>query len=157
MALRAGLLIAAIILLLDQATKVYVLEWLMQPPQSIPVTSFFALVLTWNRGMSFGMLNMDAAWVPWVLGGVTVAVTIALFVWLSRARGWATVLGLALVIGGALGNLIDRILYGAVVDFILLHYEGWRWPAFNVADTAITLGVIALLLVSLFAGRESPK
>lgn len=157
MALRAGLLIAAIILLLDQATKVYVLEWLMQPPQAIPVTSFFALVLTWNRGMSFGMLNMDAAWVPWVLGGVTIAVTIVLIVWLTRTRRWPTALGLALVIGGALGNLIDRVLYGAVVDFILLHYEGWRWPAFNVADTAITLGVIALLWDSLFAGRESPK
>ncbi|MCW5774046.1 MAG: signal peptidase II [Rhodospirillaceae bacterium] len=157
MKLRAGLVLALIVLFLDQVTKVAILEWVMQPPRTIAVTGFFALVLVWNRGMSFGMLNTGDPAVPWILGALSVAVAVALIWWLARAQRWLVVVGVALVLGGALGNLIDRALYGAVVDFLLLHAGDWHWPAFNLADSAITLGVAALLWDSLFAGRESRK
>jgi signal peptidase II len=84
-------------------------------------------------------------------------VAIGLVWWLARARHWLVVVALGLVLGGAIGNLIDRVLYGAVVDFVSVHAGGWYFPAFNVADSAITLGVIALLWDSLFTKPESPK
>lgn len=157
MALRSGLLVAALVLLLDLVSKLAILEWIDPPAQGIPLTGFLAIVLVWNRGMSFGMLNTDAAAVPWILGGLAIAVSIALVWWLKRADRRLVVAGLGLVLGGAVGNLLDRVQYGAVVDFILLHYRGWQWPAFNVADSAIFLGVVCLLWDSLFGPRESPK
>jgi signal peptidase II len=138
-------------------TKLAIVEWVMQPPRTVAVTGFLGLVLVWNRGMSFGLFNTGDPLVPWVLAGVTIAVSIALLWWLARARRWLVVVGLGLVLGGALGNLIDRLVYGAVVDFVLLHVGTWSWPAFNLADSAISLGVVALLWDSLFAGRESRK
>lgn len=157
MALRAGLLVALVMLLLDLATKLAILEWIDPPPQGIPVTGFFAIVLVWNRGMSFGMLNTGDPAVPWILGAVAIAVSIALIWWLAHARRRLVVAGLGLVLGGAIGNLVDRALYGAVVDFLLLHAGRWQWPAFNVADSAITAGVCCLLWDSLFGPRESPR
>jgi signal peptidase II len=157
MAIRSGLLVAVLVLLLDLVSKLAILEWIDPPAQGIPLTSFLAIVLVWNRGMSFGMLNTDSAIVPWILGGLALAVSIALVWWLKRADRRLVIAGLGLVLGGALGNLIDRLQYGAVVDFILLHYGRWAWPAFNVADSAIFLGVVCLLWDSLFGPRESPK
>jgi len=157
MALRAGLLVAVLVLLLDFVTKLAILEWIKPPPQGIPLTDFLAIVLVWNRGMSFGMLNTGDPAVPWILGAVSVSVSAALIWWLARARRWPVVAGLGLVLGGAVGNLADRVLYGAVVDFILLHAGRWQWPAFNVADSAISVGVVFLLWDSLFGSRESPK
>ena len=157
MALRAGLLVAVLVLLLDFVTKLIILEWIAPPPQGIALTDFLAIVLVWNRGMSFGMLNTGDPAVPWILGTVSVAVSAALIWWLARAQRWLVVAGLGVVLGGAVGNLADRVLYGAVVDFILLHAGRWQWPAFNVADSAITVGVVCLLWDSLFGPRESPK
>jgi signal peptidase II len=157
MALRAGLLLAVLVLFLDQVSKLAILEGLKPPPAGISLTGFLAIVLVWNRGMSFGMFNVGDPIVPWILGAVTIAVAVGLVWWLARARRWLVVAGLGLVLGGALGNLIDRLLYGAVVDFILLHAGRWHWPAFNLADSAITLGVIALLWDSLFGARESRR
>lgn len=157
MVLRAGLLVAALVLLLDQASKLAILEWINPPPEGIPLTSFLAIVLVWNRGMSFGMLNTGDAAVPWILGGVAVAVSVSLVWWLARSPRRLVAVGLGLVLGGALGNLADRLLYGAVVDFVLLHAGRWSWPAFNVADSAISVGVICLLWDSLFGPRESRK
>lgn len=157
MALRSGLLLAVLVLFLDQVSKLAILEWVKPPPAGISLTGFLAIVLVWNRGMSFGMFNVGDPVVPWILGAVTVAVAVGLVWWLARARRWLVVAGLGLVLGGALGNLIDRLLYGAVVDFVLLHAGRWHWPAFNLADSAITVGVIALLWDSLFGARESRK
>lgn len=158
MGLRAGLFLAVLVLFLDQVSKLAILEWVMQPAdRRIVVTGFLALVLVWNRGMSFGLFNTGDPLIPWLLAAVTVAVSIALVWWLARAQRWLVVAGVGLVLGGALGNLVDRVLYGAVVDFVLLHAGRWSWPAFNLADSAITLGVVALLWDSLFAGRESRK
>lgn len=157
MALRSGLLVAVLVLLLDLVSKLAILEWIEPPAQGIPLTGFLAIVLVWNRGMSFGMFNTGDPAVPWILGALAVAVSIALVWWLKRADRRMVVAGVGLVLGGAVGNLLDRVLYGAVVDFVLLHYRGWQWPAFNVADSAIFLGVVCLLWDSLFGPRESPK
>ena len=158
MGLRAGLFLAVLVLFLDQVSKLAILEWVMQPAdRRVVLTGFLALVLVWNRGMSFGLFNTGDPLIPWILGAITVAVAIALVWWLARAQRWLVVAGVGLVLGGALGNLVDRVLYGAVVDFVLLHAGRWSWPAFNLADSAITLGVVALLWDSLFAARESRK
>jgi signal peptidase II len=157
MGLRAGLFLAILVLLLDQVTKLAILEWVQPPPAGVSITGFLAIVLVWNRGMSFGLFNTGEPLVPWILGALAVAVAIGLVWWLAKAQRWLVIVGVSLVLGGAVGNLIDRLLYGAVVDFVLLHAGDWRFPAFNVADSAITLGVIALLWDSLFTGQESRK
>lgn len=157
MGLRAGLFLAILVLLLDQVTKLAILEWVKPPAAGISITGFLAIVLVWNRGMSFGMFNSGDPLVPWILGAIAIAVAVGLVWWLARARQRLVIVGLGLVLGGAVGNLVDRFVYGAVVDFVLLHAGSWHWPAFNVADSAITLGVIALLWDSLFGARESRK
>jgi signal peptidase II len=157
MKLRGGLVLALVVLFLDQISKVGIVEWIKPPPAGITLTGFFSIVLVWNRGMSFGMLNTGAAAVPWILGGLTIVVAVALIWWLARTQRWLMAVGIGLVLGGALGNLIDRLVHGAVVDFLLLHAGRWQWPAFNLADSAITIGVAALLWDSLFTTRESPK
>lgn len=157
MGVRAGLFLAIVVLLLDQVTKLAILEGVKPPAAGISITGFLAIVLVWNRGMSFGMFNVGDPLVPWVLGALSLAVAIGLVWWLARARRWMVIAGLGLVLGGAIGNLIDRFLYGAVVDFVLFHAGRWQFPAFNLADSAITLGVIALFWDSLFGVRESRK
>ena len=157
MGLRAGLFLAILVLFLDQVSKLAILEFVAPPAAGIPLTGFLAIVLVWNRGMSFGMLNSGDPLVPWILGALAVAVSIGLIWWLARAHRWLVIAGLGLVLGGAIGNLVDRLLYGAVVDFVLLHAGRWQWPAFNLADSAITLGVLALLWDSLFGAQESRK
>ena len=157
MGIRAGLFLAILVLLLDQVTKLAILEWVKPPAAGVSITGFLAIVLVWNRGMSFGMFNTGDPLVPWILGAISIAVAVALIWWLARAQRGLVIAGLGLVLGGAVGNLVDRFVYGAVVDFVLLHAGTWRWPAFNVADSAITLGVIALLWDSLFGAQESRK
>jgi signal peptidase II len=142
---RFGLAVAALVLIADQATKVWILD-LMQPPRRIEVTGFFDLVLIWNPGISFGLLGEGAGWQPWLLSAFAVVVAGGLVYWLVTGRlSRLPSLGIGLIVGGALGNVVDRMRFGAVVDFVDLHAGGWHWPAFNVADSAITLGVLALL------------
>jgi signal peptidase II len=148
--LTGGLVLAAAMIALDQITKWWILLSVMQPPQVIELTPFFNLVLTWNRGVSFGMFDTNATAAPYILSAVAVLVVIALVVWLSRGPGRFVAGGLGLIIGGAVGNVI---LHGAVVDFLDVHVAGYHWPAFNVADSCITVGAAVLILDSLFAGR----
>jgi signal peptidase II len=154
---RFGLLYALAVVVLDQVTKWWILAGVMNPPTVIPVTPFFNLVLVWNRGISFGVLNQASAWVPWVLSAVALAICVGLFIWLRRVDGKLLATALGLVIGGALGNLVDRLRFGAVVDFLDVHAAGFHWPAFNVADAAITIGVGILLIDALIAGRDERK
>jgi len=151
---RTGLLIALVVLVADQASKIAVLDFFAGSPQAVPVTSFFNLVLVWNRGVSFGMLDSAGAGVPWLLSGLALAVVVGLLYWLARAEHRLTAIGLGLVIGGALGNVIDRIRFGAVVDFLDFHAFGWHWPAFNVADASIVVGAGLLLVDGLLASRR---
>lgn len=152
----AGLGLALLILVLDQATKVWALGALANPPVRIPVTGWWEMVLVWNYGVSFGLFG-DGALPPLVLAAITAAIAGGVAVWLLRARTWAAVLATGLILGGAVGNIIDRLVYGAVVDFVRWHAYGYGWPVFNLADAAITLGVGMLIAESLFGGGSTPK
>lgn len=145
-----GLLLALAVIVLDQASKWWIVNIVMTPPQSIEIMPFFNLVLAWNRGISFSMLQYETDVMPYVLSMVALGVVLVLVRWLQHAaRGW-TILGLGLVIGGALGNVVDRLRFGAVVDFLDFHAAGVHFPAFNLADSAISLGVVVLLIDGLF-------
>ncbi len=151
-----GLIVSAAVLALDQVTKWWVVFTVMQPPRIIEVTPFFNLVLGWNYGISFGFLNSAPALAQWLLPMVVVVITSALGVWLYRTDRLQPAVALGLVIGGAIGNLIDRLRFGAVADFLDFHAFGVHWPAFNAADSAITVGAVALILDSLFVGDKKP-
>lgn len=140
---------AVLVLVLDQLTKWWILAAVMTPPRRIPVTGFFDLVLVLNRGVSFGVLGGAPAWVGAALIVFAVVLSILLSVWMWRADSRLLATALGCVIGGALGNVIDRVRFGAVVDFLDFHIAGYHWPAFNVADSAITVGVVLLILESL--------
>ena len=143
--------------MLDQLTKWLILDVVMQPPRLITVTGFFNIVLAWNRGVSFSMFQSGSAAGPWILAAVALAISIALGVWLTRQRRLVPALALGLIIGGALGNVIDRLRFGAVVDFLDFHAAGYHFPAFNVADSGITVGVALLIIDGLFAKDDRPK
>lgn len=140
-----GFAAAVVALCADWLTKAVVLDHAHMLPWPV-IQDFFAWVLVWNYGMSFSFLNDPTLWWgPWLLGAVAVA-AVAWFVhWLGESRRWTHQLGLGLIIGGAIGNLLDRIQHGAVVDFILVYHGTWSFPAFNLADSCITVGVILLL------------
>ncbi|MDF1719068.1 MAG: signal peptidase II [Minwuia sp.] len=146
------------LIILDQATKVWLIgvmeargfaAWELLP--------FFNLVMVWNPGVSFGLFGGGPAETRWILAAVNVAVSIMLLIWLLRAENRMQRLALAAVIGGALGNALDRLIYGRVADFFDFHVAGWHWPAFNVADMAISCGVVILLLDSLFGRSDKGK
>ena len=149
--LRLGLAVAALVVVLDQLTKWAILTWL---ERAIDLTPFFNLVVVWNRGVSFGMLDSDGALAPWLLSGLALVVVALLLVWLRRVDHRLTAAGLGLIIGGAIGNVIDRVRFGAVIDFLDFHALGWHWPAFNVADSAICVGAALLLVDGLLMSRR---
>lgn len=146
----AGFALALLVLAADQATKWIVLLGVMQPPQAIAVTPFFNLVLVWNQGVSFGMLANSADLTRWGLTGLAVIVSAGLAIWLLRCTDRLTSLALGAIIGGALGNAIDRVVHGAVVDFLDVHLAGYHWPAFNLADSAIIVAAVTLIVQSMF-------
>lgn len=153
-------LIATEIILLDQWSKAYILDWYQHGDFPIEITSFFNIVLTWNRGVSFGMLHSMQEWMPTLLIGLTSGIVLVMAVWLARAREKHVILALGCVIGGAIGNIIDRIRFGAVVDFLDFHAHGYHWPAFNLADSTIFIGVVILIIGSIVyrhPDREEPK
>lgn len=155
--LRFGLLVALAVLVADQATKWAVLGPIdldARMPGIIEVTGFFNLVMVRNYGVSFGMFADDAGTTRWALVVLALGVTAALLVWLRRVERRFPAAAIGLVIGGAVGNVIDRLRFGAVVDFLDLHVLGYHWPAFNVADSAITIGVVLLVADGLF-GRPA--
>ena len=152
-----GLAIAAVIVVLDQLSKWWVVEVVMNPPRTIEVTPFFNLVMGWNRGVSFGLFNTGSAVTVWLLPALAVAIVVVLAVWLSRVDRLLLGAALGSIIGGAVGNVIDRLRYGAVADFLDVHAMGYHWPAFNLADTMITVGAAVLIFDSLFVRAEPGK
>lgn len=148
-----GLAIVVAALALDQLTKWIILTHVMNPPRLIPVSPFFNLTLGLNRGVSFGMLSERFGGTPWMLIALSGIIVAILFVWLARAGGTIEALGLGAIIGGAAGNIVDRVRFGGVVDFLDFHVRDWHWPAFNTADAAIASGV-ALLLLDAFLNRR---
>jgi signal peptidase II len=151
---RLGLAVALVLLALDQLTKWVALDLLDLAAQPIAVTPFFNLVMVWNKGVSFGMLDSLGTLAPWLLWGLALAVVIALLIWLRRSEHAMMAIGLGLVIGGALGNVIDRLRYGAVVDFLDFHLAGYHWPAFNFADAGICVGAGLIVVDGLLAPRR---
>jgi signal peptidase II len=150
-------LLAAVVITLDQLTKWVILEVVMQPVQTFEITGFFNIVLAFNRGVSFGLFGTDTIWMPYVLSAVAVAIVIGLLIWLRGQKHGINAVAVGLVVGGAVGNVIDRIRFGVVVDFLDFHLAGWHWPAFNVADSAIFLGVALLMFGSLFGHASKSK
>jgi signal peptidase II len=142
------LVLSAAVVALDQATKLAVRS-LLRAGDEVVVTGFFSLVLTFNSGAAFSFLRDAAGWQRYLFSGVAI-VAAAFIVWLLRRGGdrWYCT-GLALILGGALGNLLDRLALGRVVDFLLFHWQRWYYPAFNIADSAITIGAALLLLEAL--------
>ena len=147
---RLGLGLAFATMALDQLTKWWIVNFVMNPPSVIEVTPFFNLVLGLNRGVSFGMFSSGSNLSRWLLTALALAIVCALALWLWRAeKPWLAV-ALGLIIGGAIGNVIDRAMVGAVVDFLDFHVADYHWPTFNVADMAITCGAAVLIWDSVF-------
>jgi signal peptidase II len=150
-----GLGIATLVLLADQLHKAWMLDvYDIGAKGTVTLTPFFDLVLVWNQGVSYGLLAQRTELGRWGLILFAFAVAIALVVWLARITSPLATAAIGLIIGGAVGNAVDRILYGAVADFFSLHAFGFEWYVFNIADTAIVAGVVGLLYESLFGGHK---
>jgi len=143
------------IIVLDFATKLWI-QHVLRPGDEIVLTGFASLVLTFNAGAAFSFLAGASGWQRWFFAGIAVAATVVIIALLRRGGSRWHRVGLALILGGALGNLWDRLTLGAVVDFLLLHYGEWFFPAFNVADSAITVGAGLLILDSFLLRRPAP-
>ncbi|MGY9061378.1 MAG: signal peptidase II [Rhodospirillales bacterium] len=150
-----GLGLAALVAALDQLSKWVIVAHVMNPPVQIEVTSFFNLVLAHNRGVSFGMFAAGSELGKWILVGLALMISGFLVRWLFQSSSPFSIIALGLILGGAVGNVIDRVLIGAVVDFLDFHAFGTHWPAFNVADTTIFLGAAGLIFESFFSKDEA--
>ena len=167
-----GLIIDCVIL--DQLSKWLILEHVFKPkinepslglfewlssPFRLPliqdeILPFFNLTMVWNQGISFGMFQNGN---PWPLIIVAALIAIVFSVWLTKATKWMEVIALSMVIGGALGNIIDRLHFKAVADFLDFHVMGWHFPAFNLADSFISVGIITLIIFNLFFAEDSKR
>jgi signal peptidase II len=154
---RLGLGVALLVLILDQLSKWLIVEVVMNPPQVIEMGPFLQIVMAWNRGVSFGMFNQESAWNVPLLSLLALVISGILLKWLWKSQGKWVPLAIGLIVGGALGNVIDRVRFGAVADFLYFHIDSLYWPAFNVADSGISVGAVMLVWDSLFAGKKSPK
>lgn len=151
-----GILVAGIVFILDQLTKTaIILNTASLPAEVLP---FFRITLVFNRGISFGMLsNAHNAWITALLPAYLVAITLLLIFWLFKATEKPVIMPLGLIIGGALGNLADRLRTGFVTDFLDFHIENYHWPAFNVADSCIFIGVVIFVFTNIMAGKTKPE
>lgn len=144
------LVLSVLTVVLDQASKLAI-DSHMQLFQSIAVIPYFNLTYVHNTGAAFSFLSEAGGWQRWFFAGLAAVISIMIAVWLTRLKKQEVLLAVALslVLGGAIGNLIDRLAYGYVIDFLDVYVNGWHWPAFNIADSAITLGVVLMLAESL--------
>lgn len=144
--------LSGLVLFLDQSTKLWV-DAAMRLHETIQLAPFFRLTYVRNQGAAFSFLSEAGGWQRWFFILLSIGASVMIGIWLSRlgsAERWQAA-ALALILGGALGNLIDRVAYGYVIDFLDFFYGNWHWPAFNIADSAITVGVILLLWESFRA------
>jgi len=165
-----GLIIDFIIL--DQISKWFILEKVFKEKMEIPalgfsdwitsterlpyiqleISSFFNFTMVWNHGISFGLFQSGN---PWPLITIASLISIVFSIWLVRSKSWVEAISLSMVIGGAIGNIIDRLHFGAVADFFDFHVFGWHYPAFNLADSFISVGIVILVMNSLFFDRDN--
>jgi len=152
---NVGLYLMAFVAVADQISKIVILTVFnhngcpVTPQLARPITEFFNLVLHCNRGVTFGLFNNGQDLSPYIFVAVAMVIMGLLVAWLFRATSYLTVVGLGMVLGGAVGNVIDRLQHGGVVDFLDFHAFGYHWPAFNVADAAIVCGVTMLFIENL--------
>ena len=144
---RAGLSVAAGVVVVDQVTKLWILGTI-DAGTGVAVTAFFNIILTFNTGISFSLFQ-SPTWGRWIFSILALAVVVGLTIWLRRAHTRWLAIALGGVIGGAVGNTVDRIVHGGVVDFLDFHVAAYHWPAFNAADSAIVLGVVMILVEGL--------
>lgn len=144
-----GLLASSLVLILDQASKSFMIEFLTSQPREVAITPFFNLSLGFNPGISFGMLAELGPWGPIILSSQALIIIAILLHWLLRAEGVWECAAISMIIGGALGNVLDRVHTGAVTDFLDFHVDTYHWPAFNLADTGIFLGAGILVFRTL--------
>jgi signal peptidase II len=152
-----GLAVATVVVVFDQLSKAAVRGYFAgyAADEHENVTSFFNIVLIYNRGMSFGLFNGGGGLNALLFSLVAAAIVTALIYWLSRVESPLLAVAIGLIIGGAVGNVVDRIRLGAVIDFLDFHAGSWHWPAFNIADSAICIGVAVMLLDGLLLRREA--
>ena len=153
------LAVSALVIALDQLTKAWVLTSLPEYTAIPVIEGYWNWYRTYNTGAAFSFLSDAGGWQKYFFVALAVAITGLLAYWLSRTprRDWRTALPYALVIGGAIGNVIDRLLHGHVVDFIQWHWRDYYWPAFNIADSAIVAGAVAIAVYGLFGSqRDKP-
>jgi len=152
------LVLSVITIILDQASKLAV-DGSMKLYESIPITAFFNLVYVRNTGAAFSFLSDAGGWQRWLFAGLAFIISGILIAWITKLKQQEVLLAvsLSLVLGGAIGNLIDRVAYGYVIDFIDLYYYSWHWPAFNIADAAICLGVFLMVLESFGIGSAKDE
>jgi signal peptidase II len=145
--IRYGLLAGGLVLAADQASKWWILNGLRLPELgSVPLLPVLNLTMVWNQGVTFGLFHQESSYGPFLLAAIALAVVAGLLLWIRRAERVLVACALGAIAGGAVGNIIDRIRFGAVVDFIHAHAFGWSWYVFNIADAAIVCGVAVLIL-----------
>lgn len=149
-------LIALLVIVLDQASKAWIFYDLMNPPTVISVMPFVDFILTWNRGVGFGLLQAHSTWGAMALIALAIGISAVLGAWIWRTTDKLLLVSLSMIIGGAIGNIIDRLRFGAVLDFIYVHVyiSNYHFPAFNIADSAITVGVCLLILESFVRNKK---
>jgi signal peptidase II len=148
-----ALFVSALIIGIDQWTKALILKYFFVSRAPITLTSFFDLVLVWNHGVSFGLFNSPSRWNVYILSTFALGVSCLLLRWLWKAHNNLLRFGFSFIIAGAIGNALDRFRFSAVVDFLHFHWEAYAFPTFNIADTAITLGVGFILIDSVRNSR----
>ncbi len=155
--MRIWLWLSLFIVALDQSSK-WVVDHTLQLYQSVPLMPSFQLTYLRNEGAAFSFLSSAGGWQRWFFVALALTSSVAIGIWLGRLNRTQTreAIGWALVLGGAIGNLIDRLIWGYVIDFLDVYYQNWHWPAFNVADSAITVGV-GLLLLDAFRTPKSER
>lgn len=152
-----GLSIALAAVLLDQLSKYFMLNEILGEQIVIEITPFFNWVRAWNTGVSFSMFNDYGSMGTIILSAVAGAIVIALIVWLKNEKNRLAQAALGMIIGGAVGNVIDRVRLGAVFDFLDFHIAGTHWPAFNLADSFICVGAVILIVQSIFTKKEGKQ
>jgi len=158
---RLGFSVATVSCLIDQASKLYLLKVYGLAEHSLRLGPFVDFVLTPNKGISYGLFQTESALGQWVLLAVKSVAVALLWLWLTRAQSRLTAVALGLIIGGAIGNAVDRLAYGWVADFVFFHVSAgswhFNWYVFNLADVAIVAGVIGLLYESLIGGTPQKR
>ncbi len=149
-----GLSLAFLVVILDQTSKYIVMDVILAEVQGINYTSFFNLVKAWNKGVSFSMFENSHEYGPYILATVSILIAVFLIAWLRKETEKTLQVAIGFIIGGAIGNVIDRFRFGAVFDFLDVFYKNYHWPAFNIADSFICIGATIIVIHSLFFHKK---